>query len=214
MNRKVDLLSYLPPFLQDFKENKETLEAMDPEFTLAWNGADQVLKNEFIETADEFGISRFEGILNILPSKQDTLEVRRRRVLFRWFNRFPQTLRVFLERLAEICRNSDYTVTKNFLEYRMDITTNLEEAGQAEELDRLIEEMIPCNMVIISANHLPCETEEKLYAAGAVCFVEQIIIADEGIVTKIIPCEISGSVYGAGAAGYMEHIEISDMIAE
>ena len=48
MNRQVDLLSYLPPFLQEFKENRETLNAENPEFILVWNGADRVLKNEFI----------------------------------------------------------------------------------------------------------------------------------------------------------------------
>lgn len=63
MNRQVDLLSYLPPFLQEFKENRETLNAENPEFILVWNGADRVLKNEFIETADEYGISDRKSVV-------------------------------------------------------------------------------------------------------------------------------------------------------
>ena len=179
MNRKVDLLAYLPPFLQEFKEIKETLEAENPEFVLVWNGADRVLKNEFIETADEFGISHFEKILNIVPSREDTLESRRNRVSLRWFNKIPYTLRAFLERLIAICGDSDFTVEKKFLIYRIDIATHLEWIGQTEELDRLIEEMMPCNMVVVSINKIPCLSAGNIYTAGAVCFVEYIEITDE-----------------------------------
>lgn len=212
MNREVDLLSYLPPFLQEFKENRETLNAENPEFILAWDGADRVLRNEFIETADEYGISRFERILKIVPSRADTLETRRRRVMLRWFNKIPYTLRAFLERLSAICGDSDFTVVKEFLRYRIDITVDLEQAGQAEELDRLIEEMMPCNMVVISSNELPCASWEALYAAGAVSFVEHIEITDDEPPMGIVPFEVIGNGCMAGAVSHMEHIEITDMI--
>lgn len=64
MIRDVDLVSYLPPYLVGYEENHATLEAENPEFILVWNAADRVLYNEFIETANEYGISRFEKILN------------------------------------------------------------------------------------------------------------------------------------------------------
>ena len=87
MIRDVDLVSYLPLYLDGYEENPATLEAENPEFILIWNATDRVLKNEFIETADEYGISRFEKILNIFPSKEDTLESRRARVQARWFSK-------------------------------------------------------------------------------------------------------------------------------
>ena len=213
MNREVDLLSYLPPFLQEFKENRETLEAENPEFVLVWNGADRVLKNEFIETADEFGISRFENILKIIPSGSDTLESRRRKVFLRWFNKIPYTLRAFLERLEAICGDSDFTVTKEFLNYKIDITTHLEWDGQTAELDRLIEEMMPCNMVVVSINKVPCVATGNIYTAGTICFVEQIEIADEGITTKMESYEIGGGCHAAGAISHMEQVEITDKIS-
>jgi len=211
MIREVDLLSYLPPYLQEFKENRETLKAEDPEFVLVWHGADRVLKNEFIETADEYGISRFESILKITPFAGDTLEFRRQRVFLRWFNKTPYTFRVFVERLAAICGDSNFSVTKDFEErYRIDITVNLERPGLVDEVDRLIKEMMPCNMVVVSLNKLPCPSRGVIYAAGAVCYVEQIEIADEGIKTEVVPYEISADGYSVGAVGHMEHIEITD----
>ena len=55
MIREVDLVSYLPPFMAEFKEIMATLEAENPEFVLVWEAADRVLQNEFIETSDEYG---------------------------------------------------------------------------------------------------------------------------------------------------------------
>lgn len=101
-NEKVDLVSYLPPFMADFKEITVTLKAENPEFVLVWVAAEQVLQNEFIETADEYGISRFEKILNILPSKEDTLESRRSRVQARWFNTVPYTMKALISKLIAL----------------------------------------------------------------------------------------------------------------
>ena len=67
MIREVDLVSYLPPFMAEFKEIMATLEAENPEFVLVWEAADRVLQNEFIETSDEYGISRWERILGVFP---------------------------------------------------------------------------------------------------------------------------------------------------
>ena len=64
MIRKVDLVSYLPPFMAGYREVNIALAAEDPEFVLVWKGTDRVLSNEFITTADEYGIARFEKIFN------------------------------------------------------------------------------------------------------------------------------------------------------
>lgn len=179
MTRKVDLITYLPQYLREYRETVATLEAENPEFILAWDAADRVLRNVFIETADEYGISRFEGILGIHPTVDDTLETRRSRVRARWFNDIPYTLRVFLERLEEICGAGNFTVTKAFLSYRIDIETSLEFYGKVEELEYLIETMMPCNMVVVSHNGIPCGADGKAYVAGGVCYTEHIVVTSE-----------------------------------
>ena len=54
MAREIDLVSYLPPFMAELKEMAVVLEAENPEFVLVWEAASQVLRNEFIATADEY----------------------------------------------------------------------------------------------------------------------------------------------------------------
>ena len=77
MTRKVNLVSYLPCFLTEFKENIVLLDAENPEFEFLWKSFDRILKNEYISTADEYGLSRFEDIVGIKPLADDTLESRR-----------------------------------------------------------------------------------------------------------------------------------------
>lgn len=179
MTREVSLVPYLPPFMQEYKEPVAALEAEDPEFIIVWKAVDRILYNHFITTADEYGISRFENLLGITPLKEESLEMRRTRVQNMWFNTTPYTFRVFLEKLTALCGDSDFTVTKQFSIYRIDITTDLESPGQVDELDRLIEAMMPCNMVVVSVNKLPCEPQGNLYMAGTVCCVDYIQISDK-----------------------------------
>ena len=179
MTREVDLVSYLPPFLAEFKEIAITLEAENPEFVLVWNAAERVLQNEFIETADEYGISKFEKILNILPSTEDTLKSRRARVQARWFNTIPYTMKSFLAKLIALCEDSNFTVTKEYEKYKVEILTNLELFGQVEELERIIDSMIPCNMIVISLNEIPCGAAGFASIAGGVCSVEYFFITND-----------------------------------
>lgn len=195
MTKTVDLVSYLPPFMADFKEIAVTLEAENPEFVLVWNAADRVLQNEFIESADEYGISRFEKILNILPSTEDTLESRRARVQVRWFNTIPYTMKAFLAKLVALCGDSDFTVTKEYENYTVTILANLELFGQVEELEHIIESMMPCNMIVISLNEIPCDAKGFAFIAGGVCSVETFFITNDEQIHRIIS---GGAAFGGG----------------
>lgn len=184
--KTVDLVSYLPPFMAEFKEISVTLEAENPEFVLVWNAAEQVLRNEFIETADEYGISRFEKILNILPSKEDTLESRRSRIQARWFNTVPYTMKALISKLIALCGDSDFEIIKEYDVYKITILTNLELFGQVEELEHIIDNMIPCNMLVISNNEIPCGATGFAFIAGGVCSVEKFFITNDEQIYKTI----------------------------
>lgn len=206
MTREVDLVSYLPPFLAEFKEISVALEAENPEFVLVWKAAERVLQNEFIESADEYGISRFEKILNILPSTDDTLESRRARVQARWFSTIPYTMKIFIAKLVALCGDSDFTITKEYQNYRIEILTNLELFGQVEELERIIDSMIPCNMIVISVNEIPCDAAGFAFIAGGVCSVEYFFITNDEQSKHTIS---NGAFFGGGTVN-TEHYFITN----
>lgn len=180
MTRDVSLLAYLPPFMQDFTEIAATLNAEDPEFVIVWDSADKVLKNQFIATADEYGISRFEKILKIFPSKEDTLESRRSRVQNRWFNDMPCTLRTLVYRLTTLCADHGFTLTKYFTDaYTLEIYTDLELFGQVEELERIIGSVIPCNLVVKSTNYIILNAAGAVSLGGTIVQNQNFVVSTE-----------------------------------
>lgn len=180
MIREVDLVSYLPPFMQSYKEPVAALEAENPEFSLMWSATDRCLRNRFISTADEYGISRFEKMLKIYPTADDTLESRRSRVQSKWFNKIPYTMRVLLQKLTVLCGNTDFSLTHDFkVGYTLTLETDLELYGQVEELEYIINSMIPENIVVVSKNSIPCNVKGAVLFGGGVCCVNQFTITND-----------------------------------
>ncbi len=152
MIRDVDLVSYLPSFIADYKEINLTLSAENPEFILAWKSADRALKNEFIATADEYGISRFEKILGIYPLKEDSLESRRIRVQSKWFTTLPYTWRVLLKKLSMLCGEQGfkaYIPEKNGYKIRICILTDFYVGPPLAEVKQMLESFIPANILLL-----------------------------------------------------------------
>lgn len=179
MIREVDLASYLPPHMAKCKELSATLEAENPEFKLVWQAANRILYNGFIATADVQGISRFESILGILPSVEDTLESRRARAQARWFNAMPYTMRAFILKLIALCGENNFIITEQFDCYRLTLKTDLELFGQVEELEHIISTMVPCNMIVNTDNKIPCIAEGTAPAAGGICMVDTHFITND-----------------------------------
>lgn len=211
MIREVNLQSYLPLFMREYQEIAATLNAEDPEFRLVWDAANRVLYNEFIATADEYGISRFEKILGILPYKEDTLESRRSRVFAQWFNEIPYTMKVLIARLITICGDDNFTVEPDFMRYTLIINTELEMFGQVEELERLLDTMIPCNMIVISNNELVYEVYGKALISCGLCVSRFFIITNDMTIHTII----EGKANVGGGTAYTEsHIITNDFKAD
>lgn len=212
MTKTVDLVSYLPTFMAEFKEVSVTLEAENPEFLLVWNAAERVLYNEFITTADEYGITRFEKLLGILPCKEDTLESRRLRVQTRWFHRLPFTWRMFLEQMVNLCGKDNFKVRKDFDFYKVIIEVHFSDYGKVEELDYLMQTMLPVNMVINSKNNIDCvtDTNGKTYCAGCACVVRRFYITNDFTENH----HISANAKQGGGLQQSHYIIISDEVEE
>lgn len=239
MIREVDLVSYLPEFMQGYKEPVAALKAEDPEFTIVWKGTDKILYNHFISTADEYGIRRFEKLLNISPSDEDTLESRRSRCQSKWFNRVPYSMRVFLQKLMVLCDDTDFTVTDNFTEgYTLTVGTNLELYGQVEELEHIINTMLPENIVMESHNSIPCNIQGAALFSGGICFVNAFTVTNDFVEVHDVQSNIAfggstvqtdmlqismdsqdtisvnGSAVFSGGSVYTEEVQISDGFSE
>ena len=81
MERK--LIDYLPYVIRDYAEFQGIMGSEQPEIEKAWDNTDDLLDNQFIPTAGNMGLSRWEQVLDITPNGTDTLEDRRFRILTR-----------------------------------------------------------------------------------------------------------------------------------
>ena len=172
MIRGVDLVSYLPPFMAGYKEIGATLTAEDPEFVLVWEAADRVLKNEFIATADSYGISRFEGILGLIPSEQDTLEIRRKRVSARWAAKLPYTWRMLLERLASLCGENAFKVSVPVMGgYGIEVSVSIDTSTEPllYEVQQMLEGYLPANLTYKVTGVVEKKKEERIFVGTTRC---------------------------------------------
>ena len=178
--RKVDLWYYLPPFLKEFLEMREILGAEEPEFQELVKEYDDVLKDNFIITATERGIARFESMLGIRPDASASLETRRSAVLTKWWDTTPYTLRTLKNRIALIQGNSNIQISfGKDNPYCIQIVTRLETAGQGDDLAYIIQTMLPANLEVDSANRLEGTVNVGLFYGMGTGMTETLFLTND-----------------------------------
>ncbi len=147
MVRDVNLISYLPQFMQEYKELKKLFEIEEPELESIFEQMDIIRKNLFIESCDENGIKRFEKLLKITPSKTDSLEVRRDRVKALWIEEIPYTYEALAVQLDNIIGIDGYEMTLHNKIYQLDVKIKLMLKHKYFEVIKFMERVVPCNIV-------------------------------------------------------------------
>ena len=169
MIRDANLIEHLPLFLQEFRELYSILDTENPEFKYLFDESEKIKNNQFIKTCDLVGIKKFENILNITPGKNDDLEARILRVLSRWNDIDPYTYKALIKKLIQLCNGENFSINSDFKNYRLEIITHLELAGQVDELQYLLGYMLPMNIEVISKNDIYCNsTGYYKFASGIV----------------------------------------------
>lgn len=153
MAKEVNLLSYWMPILRQLKEFKEIANTEEPELRYLLEAIDRTLNNMFIDTADEYGVKRFEDMMGIYPEAGTSLETRKFNVLVKWNDKVPYTDNELYNRLISLCGSADkFTITERYDEYTIDIATHLGVAGAFDTVALLLREMLPCNLVLNLSN--------------------------------------------------------------
>ena len=154
MIREVNLLSFLPEFVQEYREIKHIMNSEQPEIQKLEDETEIIKNNQFILSCDINGIARFENLLGITPKPDDTLDARKSRVITRWNDSIPYTYKGLKEKLNVMCGEGNYLLIPSFNEYGLEIVVSLPLSGQADELDYMLSYMIPANIVVTSRNNM------------------------------------------------------------
>ena len=210
MLREVKLIEHLPLFIQEYREITNIMNSENPEFQLLCNESERIKNNQFIQTCDLEGISRFEKLLNIIPSPDDTLESRISRILVRWNDVVPYTWKFFIRKLDTLCGVGNYDVIPNFNEYALKIITHLDLHGQIEELENLIDYMIPVNIVVNAENELNYSLENEMFISTGTCICKMYELTD----SYKVHFELNNPMYFAGTCSGACEVEITDSFSD
>lgn len=177
MERK--LINYLPYQVREFREYQGITTGEQPEFELAWDAQEEVFVNQFVDTALDYGLSRWEKMLKIFPKGTDTLETRRARIKAKLNNFVPYTIRVLAQMLTAISDGEPFELTLEPGTYFLSITTHWGASGQIEGLEYLINNIVPMNIAINAGNKLTCSAEGLIPIACGVCVAEFFFITND-----------------------------------
>lgn len=146
MERK--LIDYLPYILREYRECIEITNGEQLEFELGWEATKFLLNNQFILSADDFGLSRWEKILKITPKGTDSLEERRSRILARSNEQLPYTLKQLRVMLETMCGPDNYSADIALGTYILIVKIGLAAKHNYKNVEFLLQRVVPANVVI------------------------------------------------------------------
>ena len=142
----IDILDYLPDVIKDVTEYQEIANAENPSINSLWENHRKTFNNQFINTLDEQGCTRFEKMLDITPKGTATVEDRRLAILARINASLPYTYRQLENFLRNIC-DDDYTMTLDHTNYTLTVLLSLSRQNQFDEVSNLLAKVIPANLI-------------------------------------------------------------------
>lgn len=152
MKQEVDLIRYLPGFLQGIREFQALSKAENPEFGLLYGNIDALLNNGFIHTADLQGIKRWEQLLGITAPTGST-EGRRAALLGKWNRTIPYTMARLYEYLDALTARENYHISFP-AEYQIEFVAEDLPLHTIRAVRSLILAMLPANMLFILADRI------------------------------------------------------------
>lgn len=172
--KKVELLKYLPFFMQKYKEMQAIMKCENPVVQDEWSQLKQAFKNGFIFSTDVRGITLFEEMMEIYPPAGSTLADRKLAVYIKWNTTIPYTWRWLLNFLETYFSNSDTSWNAVLKPNTYELDIELTKDGNFTDLEYALypylRKVIPANLVL--------RTIDKKEEAGNIyygAFLEEII---------------------------------------
>lgn len=146
---KRKLIDYLPIAERNVAEFEAILTtAEQPELSTLWDAIYNAQNDQFIVDATEYGVSRWEKILGIVPKSTDSLDVRRFSVLTRINEQLPFTLTTLKEQLKTLCGEDGYEVKLDATNYILSVRIALTVRSSFEDVELLLKRIVPANLVV------------------------------------------------------------------
>ena len=146
-----DLKQFLPWLYKDVVEMDALMKVEDNLFSKLMDEYIRGRDNQYILTADEYGIRIFEDIINIVPDPAtETLEFRRARLISRFRTQPPFTFRWLQGKLNEVIGVGKWNAWVDNENYTLYIESTAEDQKWLQEITITIGNTKPANIVFIN----------------------------------------------------------------
>lgn len=165
------LRDYLPHCMQGIREMEALVAAEDVVFDRSWQAVDSLLEGQFIDTAPEPWLRRWERMLQ-LPGGGE-LESRRFQILSKVNNKLPYHINWLHNKLAVAFGDErGFTIERDLAKHELTVQVDMIHAGALAALYADLRQSIPADMLL----HTVVSSAEPLavYQAFIVQAMEEI----------------------------------------
>lgn len=145
-DREICLLDLLPQIYQPIHDYRSINNINGEELSMLYSGVKQILDDQFIKTASEKTLIKWEQYLRITPNGTDTLDERRFRILTKLNDTPPYTDRYLVEKLNDICGEGYYRISRDYKNYKLLIEISLNSIANTDTIMEVIRAIIPANI--------------------------------------------------------------------
>lgn len=146
--RDINLKGYLPDVIKNIKELQSIMESENIEIIDVLGNIEMIANNTFIDYMDEYGCSRWESILEIMPKASDSIDTRRLKIKSTLLGETPYTFNKVKQMLINICGKDNVSLHYGDEEYTLKVGLGLNVKEQYDYICKLLKEIIPANIYL------------------------------------------------------------------
>lgn len=161
------LIDYLPEPLRNIREYKAIMNVEQPECEKGWACAEYALQESFLMTATDYGLSRIEAMLKIMPKAGQTLDERRFKIISLISSTMPYTYRQLDSLLENLCGAGRYRIEMDVGAYTIKVTIEIESKHNYQAVTDLLNQIIPANLVLYSGLYARCFQTIYVYTTAS-----------------------------------------------
>lgn len=167
MKEVVRIENYVPEYIREYREPKLIYEKENQELKKIWDLAEELLKNLFIESADERGIKRLEAIAGIKNGSSMSLEDRRLCLLAKWNEQLPYTYRSLRNWLLTNLGTENFDLNLYPEQYKLDLVIREYSNQFMKSVRKQIHGMIPANIDFLAVGNYLQQFEHHICTESA-----------------------------------------------
>ncbi len=147
-SRIVEIENYWAAVVRKTDEFQQIALAENPEFNKLGECIRRILQDSFIHDATDYGVRRWETMLNIVPERTDTIEDRKIRILTQLNIQLPYTWRILQQMIASFVGDGNYEMSYINDYSKLNIRIKVNSNNQYLTVLNLLKNVVPQNVVI------------------------------------------------------------------